>query len=74
MTKTKNNVSPLKNMPQPAEIFYVNEHDTACDGGGGALGHPKVYLHIKEEKGDVDCPYCGRRFLYRASAHKKAAH
>ena len=61
-------------MPQPSEILYVNEHDIACDGGGGALGHPKVYLHISDIKGAIDCPYCGRNFVYRATSGKKSAH
>ena len=39
-------------------------HNTrvVCDGGGGALGHPKVYLQISDE-GFIDCPYCDRRFV-----------
>ena len=32
----------------------------SCDGGG-ALGHPRIYLEIGEG-GHVDCPYCGCRF------------
>lgn len=33
-----------------------------CDGGGGPLGHPTIYLSLeKEEK--VVCPYCSRRFV-----------
>jgi len=33
----------------------------SCDGGGGALGHPLVYLNTGEN-GAVDCPYCGKRY------------
>ena len=61
-------------MLKPAEIQYVPDHETACDGGGGALGHPRVYLYIKDEKGEIDCPYCGRRFVYKAAHGKKSAH
>ena len=32
-----------------------------CDGGGGALGHPKVYLAFGN-KSEVICYYCGKRF------------
>ena len=33
-----------------------------CDGGGGPLGHPVIYLNLgKEEK--VICPYCSRCFV-----------
>jgi uncharacterized Zn-finger protein len=59
---------------QPAEIQYVDDHHIACDGGGGALGHPKIYLHIKDDTGKIDCPYCGRNFVYRAAYGKKSAH
>ncbi|MEM1419853.1 MAG: zinc-finger domain-containing protein, partial [Pseudomonadota bacterium] len=31
-------------------------------GGGGALGHPRVYLTIGEQ-GFVECPYCDRRYV-----------
>jgi uncharacterized Zn-finger protein len=54
------------------ETIVVNKTRIACDGGGGALGHPKVYLQIGEE-GFVECPYCDRRFELdpkaRADAH-----
>lgn len=59
---------------QPSETFYVESHETACDGGGGALGHPKVYLYIPETSGELDCPYCGRNFVYRAAPGAKSAH
>jgi len=45
------------------EQFYVDSKTVACDGGGGALGHPRVFLAI-EESGQVECPYCSRRFVY----------
>lgn len=34
-----------------------------CDGGG-ALGHPGVYLNIGTN-GRVVCPYCSRTFVYK---------
>jgi uncharacterized Zn-finger protein len=43
------------------ETLTVRETRVACDGGG-ALGHPKVYLQIGDE-GFVECPYCDRRFV-----------
>ncbi|HJO87902.1 MAG TPA: zinc-finger domain-containing protein [Rhodospirillales bacterium] len=33
-----------------------------CDGGGGAAGHPNVYLNMGSE-GHVVCPYCSRSFV-----------
>jgi uncharacterized Zn-finger protein len=51
----------------PPETVIVDTPRVACDGGGGALGHPKVYLQIGEEN-YVDCGYCDRRFLLSAAA------
>jgi uncharacterized Zn-finger protein len=48
------------------EEILVDAKSVACDGGG-VLGHPLVYLAIPAS-GRVDCPYCGRIFLYRAGA------
>ena len=31
-------------------------------GGGGALGHPKVFLEMGQGT-VVECPYCDRRFV-----------
>ncbi len=47
----------------PADHAPGHAVSVACDGGGGALGHPKVYLELDAE-GKVCCPYCSR--LYRA--------
>ena len=50
------------------EIIEVETTRVACDGGGGALGHPKVYLEMGDED-FVKCPYCDRRFVLKAKAH-----
>ena len=50
--------------PQPPETIQVDTGKVGCDGGGGALGHPLVYLPIGES-GSTDCPYCGRRFVLK---------
>jgi len=38
-----------------------NEKEVSCDGGGGALGHPLVYLPFGKNN-RVECYYCGKRF------------
>ncbi|MBT8124161.1 MAG: zinc-finger domain-containing protein [Gammaproteobacteria bacterium] len=38
-----------------------DDKEVACDGGGGALGHPMVYLPFGK-KTHVECYYCGKRF------------
>ena len=57
-------------MPQ-LKIIAVTTKSVSCDGGVDKLGHPRVYLAIKD--GKVDCPYCGRRFVLAADA-KTATH
>jgi uncharacterized Zn-finger protein len=48
--------------PSAPEIVVVHSHRIACDGVGGPLGHPRVWLEIGE--GDfVECGYCDRRFV-----------
>jgi uncharacterized Zn-finger protein len=55
-------------MPVDAsEIIQVDQTKVSCDGGGGALGHPRVYLEMGDED-FVECPYCDRRFELRAGA------
>ena len=46
----------------PPEIIRVSVRRVACDGVGGALGHPRVYLEMGEAD-FVECGYCDRRFV-----------
>ena len=55
------------------EIIEVESETVSCDGGGGALGHPRVWLNM-EGKGQIDCPYCDRRFVLKPGAGAKAGH
>ena len=48
-------------LPAPEEIT-VHSRRIACDGVGGALGHPRVWLEMGEAR-FVECPYCDRRFV-----------
>jgi uncharacterized Zn-finger protein len=43
------------------ETIEVESEVVKCDGGG-ALGHPAVYLNTGTA-GVVECPYCDRRFV-----------
>ncbi len=53
-------------IPGPPETVHVTSSRAVCDGGEGALGHPRVFLQI-DERGYVDCPYCDRRFILTAA-------
>ena len=48
--------------PPVTTIIQVDpdEKEVACDGGG-AMGHPLVYLPFGK-KDSIVCYYCGRRF------------
>lgn len=52
------------------ETVITEKPEVACDGG--ALGHPRVYLHIDSENGIVICPYCSRTFVLRMAAQQSA--
>lgn len=34
----------------------------SCDGGGGALGHPKVWYGF-DTQNSIECGYCDRLFI-----------
>ncbi len=59
----------------PAPAHAAPEHKTvtarrfSCDGGEGALGHPRVWLTIPHETGWIDCPYCDARYALAEGAH-----
>lgn len=52
---------------QPVETIVVHGHRVACDGGGGPLGHPKVWYELGAD-GEVECLYCGRVYVQAADA------
>jgi len=58
--------SPPSSQPTPTEIIHVDDRTVACDGGGGALGHPRVFLRIAET--EVMCPYCSRLYILNEGA------
>lgn len=52
---------------EPPETITVESKTVACDGGDGALGHPRVWLEMGRAD-HIDCPYCGRRFVLKEGA------
>ncbi len=49
----------------PPEVKVVTAWRVSCDGGEGALGHPRVWYTIPREQGFIDCGYCDARFLHQ---------
>ena len=59
---------------QSFETIEVTTLEVVCDGGGGALGHPRVFLHIDRDHGDkVVCGYCSRTYVYHEPKASSAA-
>lgn len=52
----------------------VGSRKVSCDGGGGALGHPNVYLTIPANSREIVCPYCSRHFVLADGATEGADH
>ncbi len=62
MSTMEKHTMSAKAVPPEAEVVYVADRRVACDGGGGALGHPKVWYSL--EDGKAQCGYCDRLFIY----------
>ena len=44
------------------EIIETKNTVVKCNGGGGVLGHPIVFLNL-DPQGMIMCPYCSKRFV-----------
>ncbi|WVO16900.1 hypothetical protein L204_104586 [Cryptococcus depauperatus] len=61
---------------RPSAMGMVNEDPVrlvqgrraVCDGGGGALGHPKIYINL-DKPGPKACGYCSIRFEQAHEEH-----
>ncbi|KAI9190229.1 hypothetical protein H9P43_001662 [Blastocladiella emersonii ATCC 22665] len=53
--------TPAMDLIAQEPVRKVNKRIVACDGGGGPLGHPKVYINL-DQPGNHSCGYCGIRF------------
>ena len=56
----------------PTETIRVDTRTVACDGGDGALGHPRIFLSIPGT--EVMCPYCSRLYVLNAGAGHASGH
>jgi len=62
--------NPLSAMEMIANepIRLVHGRKAVCDGGGGPLGHPKIYINL-DQPGPRPCGYCGLRFEQAPHQH-----
>jgi uncharacterized Zn-finger protein len=58
----ENMTAGAANEAMVTETIRVTEARIACDGGGGLLGHPRVWLTLGTD-GEIICPYCSRRYV-----------
>jgi uncharacterized Zn-finger protein len=56
----------------PTETIHVDDAVAACDGGDGALGHPRVWLRVVDHQ--VQCPYCSRLYVLNEGAGHGGGH
>eukprot|EP01117_Protostelium_nocturnum_P000719 TRINITY_DN1086_c0_g1_i3.p1 TRINITY_DN1086_c0_g1~~TRINITY_DN1086_c0_g1_i3.p1 ORF type:complete len:178 (+),score=46.49 TRINITY_DN1086_c0_g1_i3:87-620(+) len=49
-------------------VIEVAGRKAICDGGHGALGHPRVFINLDNGKPNV-CGYCGIRFQKKEGDH-----
>lgn len=56
----------------PNEIIHVDQRVVACDGGDGALGHPRVFLYIEQRQ--IVCPYCSRLYILNEGLSPGSGH
>ena len=52
------------------ETEIVEKLKVFCDGGEGALGHPRIWLQISPERGWIECPYCDKRMIHKSFKDK----
>ncbi|XP_061597937.1 NADH dehydrogenase [ubiquinone] iron-sulfur protein 6, mitochondrial [Cololabis saira] len=46
-------------------VTGIEARVVSCDGGGGALGHPKVYINLDKDTKVGTCGYCGLQFKHK---------
>ena len=61
--------APYAMLADPPEVVLVDSTRVSCEGVGGALGHPKVFMEMGDSS-FVECGYCDRRFVLRGSPHE----
>jgi len=64
---TKSPAPAAQSFANQPEIVVVSTKKVACDGVGGALGHPKVWYDMSEQD-YVECKYCDRVFALKGGS------
>lgn len=48
------------------ETIQTTKKQVSCSGKEAPFDHPTIYLEIDEEKGEIECPYCSRKFVLKS--------
>jgi len=71
--RPKQPIGILMSNSQSDKVQIVQTKHVSCDGGGGALGHPRVYMDMAGET-SVRCKYCDRVYKLDPNADASAHH
>jgi len=58
---------------QKDTVEVVTTKRVSCDGGGGAMGHPRVYMDMAGDT-SVRCKYCDKVFQLDPNASSDGHH
>ena len=62
MTPNEAGTKADQSVASSSNVIVTNQSRVACNGGGGSLGHPQVWLTLGTD-GKVTCPYCSQVFV-----------
>ena len=62
MSKAAKKSAPAPSNAASQDVAMVTTWKVACDGGEGPLGHPRVWLSIPQDTGEITCGYCDKIF------------
>ena len=62
MPDQTNDISDEEGRKSSTNVTVTAQSRVVCNGGGGPLGHPKVFLTLGNDD-RVLCPYCSRVFI-----------
>ena len=65
MTPNQAGTKADQSVPSSSNVIVTNQSRVACNGVGGSLGHPQVWLTLGTD-GKVTCPYCSCTFVVAA--------
>ena len=51
--------------------MQTSQYNVYCSGDeNDGSGHPKIYLTIDPNVGEIVCPYCSKKFIMKSNSAK----